>query len=67
MWNLLLKLALGSLLVVASALIDGAREAPGGPAVASLPNPANVDGSGAGSSSPAVAPHSRVLIADAAR
>ena len=66
MQSRLLKLALGSLWMMASVVAAGAQEAPAPTSVASLPNPATIDGSGTERSRPTGAPDIRVLIADPA-
>lgn len=65
MQSCLLKLALGSFWVMALVVVAaGAQEAPARTSVASLPNPATIDGSGA--ERPRPAPDIRALIADPA-
>jgi hypothetical protein len=66
MQSRLSKLALSSLWVIALTVVAAAQEQPARTSVASLPNPATIDGSGAERSRPTGAPDIRVLIADPA-
>jgi hypothetical protein len=65
MRRFLLKLALGSLLVMASVVVAAAQEAPARASVANLPNPATIDRSGGEPSKPANAPDIRMRTAAA--
>jgi hypothetical protein len=66
MQSRMLKLPLSSLWVVALTVVAAAQETPPPTSIASLPNPATIDGSGAERSRPTGAPDIRVLIADPA-